>query len=153
MIKHVITNHPNFEIASFKEYINDILVKEEYYNDKGELHGQYRTWHTNGQLFIERNFINGLFHGLCRIWYENGQSYNEATYKDGLRHGLYREWYSNGQLWMECTYINDKRDGLFRSWYENGQLWTEANYKDGDVVPLSYKSWTLDGKPIEKFKL
>ena len=44
MVKHETTYHPNYELASFKEFQNDILMKEENYNDKGRLYGVYREF-------------------------------------------------------------------------------------------------------------
>jgi antitoxin component YwqK of YwqJK toxin-antitoxin module len=84
MIKHIITNHPNFEIKSFKEYQNDILMKEENYNHKGQPHGLYRTWYENGQLFEESTYKNGKEHGSIRLWHHNGQLAEEFHFKNSI---------------------------------------------------------------------
>jgi hypothetical protein len=84
MIKHIITNHPNFEIASFKEYQDNVLVKEEYFNDKGQPHGPYRKWYPNGQLFEESTYKNGKEHGSIRLWHHNGQLAEEFHFKNSI---------------------------------------------------------------------
>ena len=38
---------------------------------------------------------NGKPHGLSRSWHSNGNLYNERNYKDGKQHGLYRSWTYN----------------------------------------------------------
>jgi len=175
MIKHILTNHPNFEIKTFKEYVNNVLVKECHYDDKGQLNGLfyengchhekfyyingkivglYQSWHPNGQLSEQCTFNEkGKREGLTQRWYDNGQLHSEYTYKNGNRDGLYREWYTNGQLAVEYTYKDGKADGTYRHWHENGQLQIECTYINGIFDPLSYKSWNPDGKPIQKFKL
>lgn len=78
MIKHVITNHPNFEIKSFKEYLNGILIKEQHFNDS-------RSWYENGQLSVECTFLRGQFHGIRTQWDDKGNQTSQDTFIHSLR--------------------------------------------------------------------
>jgi hypothetical protein len=88
----------------------------------GDREGLWRFWHENGQLIIEKNYVNGNLEGLYRSWHENGQLQEEGNYLNGEREGLHRFWHENGQLEQEGNYLNGKREGLHRFWRENGQL-------------------------------
>lgn len=71
MVKHETTYHPNYELASFKEFQNDILMKEENYNDKGRLYGVYR----------EFTYKNDKLDGLYLTRSRDGRVFAEKTYK------------------------------------------------------------------------
>ena len=53
------------------------LVKkdlEEYWiDDDGELHGEYKRWHKNGQLWIHCFCVNDELHGEYKWWNDNGE--------------------------------------------------------------------------------
>jgi len=123
-----------------------LLKKYEIY-----IHGNVAFWYSNGQLFHENNFINGISDG-AQIWYrENGNKDYEGFYKNGLKHGMFTVyldngkvdfetkvengidlwhkayWRSNGKLMLEDEYFDGK---LFKntSWYESGQIEDKANF-------------------------
>ena len=131
MIKHIITNHPNFEVKSFKEYINDILVREERYNDKGQLHGIFRRWYLNGQLAKQHTYKNDVRNGTFSYWYENGQVRDVKKYKDGKLHGTCCKWHENGQLENKCSYKDGKLHGLFKEWDKDGNSTATLRFKNG----------------------
>ena len=170
MIKHIITNHPNFQIKSFKEYYNNVLVKECHYDDKGELNGLfyengihhekfhylngkivglYQYWHDNGQLAVQCTFNKkGYREGLHQTWYKDGQMHEQFIFnKKGSLKGSYKRWYENGQLREQYSY-NEKgiREGLSQTWYENGQLAEQSTHNEnGEREGLS-QSWYDNGQ-------
>ena len=44
-----------------------------YENDKGQLHGEYKSYHDNGQLWGHCHFKNGKQHGEYKRHYATGQ--------------------------------------------------------------------------------
>ncbi len=48
MIRHETTYHPNLTLATFKEYHNDILVREEIHNEDGFM--VFLKEYSNGKL-------------------------------------------------------------------------------------------------------
>lgn len=149
MIKHLITNHPNFEIASFKEYVNNVLVKERHYDDKGELNGLFYENEKHHEKFY---LINRKRIGLYQSWHPNGKLREQCTYNEkGEIEGLYQRWHDNGQLYHQYTYNeNGEREGLYQCWYDNGQLSSELNYSNGKLHG-HYTSFNYDGSPLNSW--
>ena len=45
------------------------------YNDKGEKHGPWEEYHSNGNIWHKTNFVNGNVYGLRESYDSNGKSY------------------------------------------------------------------------------
>jgi antitoxin component YwqK of YwqJK toxin-antitoxin module len=149
MIKHVITNHPNFQIASFKEYVNNVLVKECHYDDKGELNGLF---YENGSHHEKFHYINGKIVGLYQRWHPNGQLSEQITFNEkGEKEGLYQSWHDNGQLAVQCTF--NKKGGLkgsYQRWYENGQLREQITFNEKGIREGLSQTWHDNGELREQ---
>ena len=120
MVRQELTFHKNYDIASYKEYHDGILIEEINYNKHGRIHGLYCKWYNNGNPSVLYHCVNGSAHGLCYNYYENGQMESEVSYRDGKRNGVERKWYENGQMASECYFLDNKPTGLARGWLENG---------------------------------
>ncbi len=44
------------------------------------MNGIYKSYHDNGQLWCEVNYINGLTQGILKSYYYNGKLYYEVNY-------------------------------------------------------------------------
>ena len=89
------------------------LVKQddlEYWvNDKGQKHGEYKSWHSEGQLREHSFYVNDVLHGEAKLWHENGQLISHCFYVNGRLHGEFKRWwYENGQLGVHCFWVNDE---------------------------------------------
>jgi len=40
----------------------------------------YKSYHDNGQLFQEVNYVDGLKQGIYKLYYYDGQLYEEVNY-------------------------------------------------------------------------
>jgi len=64
-----------------------------YINDKGQLHGEHKSYYSNGQLWIHCHYNNGKWHGEYKSYYDNGQLWvhtydvNAETVHDFLKDG------------------------------------------------------------------
>jgi len=74
------------------------------YNEKGERHGYWEDYHSNGQLSYKGNYVDGKLHGYWEFYYSNGQLSSKKNYVDGKRHGYWEDYCSNGQLSYKCYY-------------------------------------------------
>ena len=45
--------------------------------------------------------------GIDKSYHENGQLYEEVNYIDGKRNGIYKKYHYNRQLLKEVNYIDD----------------------------------------------
>jgi antitoxin component YwqK of YwqJK toxin-antitoxin module len=50
------------------------------------MNGNYKSYHNNGQLWKEVNYINDTRNGNYKIYDENGQLKEEVNYIDGKKH-------------------------------------------------------------------
>ena len=51
---------------------NGILRCEYTVNDQLQWHGTYQEWHSNGQLKVLSNWVNGTINGVEHAWDKNG---------------------------------------------------------------------------------
>lgn len=54
----------------------------------GVKHGEYRTWHDNGQLAEVRRYVRGREVGLQQSWTRDGVLYLNYEVRNGRRYGL-----------------------------------------------------------------
>jgi antitoxin component YwqK of YwqJK toxin-antitoxin module len=47
--------------------------------------GIFKSYHENGQLWNEVNFINGTKNGIYKLYHINGQLEDEVNYIDGKK--------------------------------------------------------------------
>lgn len=86
-----------------------------YYEDgKKELEGSYNEK-------LERE-------GKWTYWFSDGKIWSECGYKNGLKHGKSTVYYENGQKRYEGNYHNDTTTGIWKFWNEQGSLIKEINY-------------------------
>jgi antitoxin component YwqK of YwqJK toxin-antitoxin module len=45
----------------------------------------HRSWHDNGQLELEENFLHDKKHGVCRQWDDKGQLWRDEEWFYGNR--------------------------------------------------------------------
>lgn len=51
-------------------------------------HGEYRTWHANGQLAEIRHYVDGREEGLQQSWTPDGVLFLNYDVRNGRRYGL-----------------------------------------------------------------
>ena len=49
------------------------------------MNGIYKSYHENGQLWHEVNYIDDKMNGIYKKYYENGQLESEVNYIDDLK--------------------------------------------------------------------
>jgi antitoxin component YwqK of YwqJK toxin-antitoxin module len=82
---------------------------EHYFEDEfGQIQGEFKSWHKNGQPRIHCYFVDGKVHGEYKQWYPNGQLERHCYYVDGKLHGEYKWWNENGQLFLHFFYVDNK---------------------------------------------
>lgn len=95
----------------------------------GRRQGLWEIYHSNGQLFIEVNYDNGLEQGPVTVFYQNGRLWKKGNYKSGVKDGSWFEYGNNENLRIKSEYKNGIEEGLFEGFHENGQLMFRGNRK------------------------
>ena len=71
-------------LTEVKEFYNNGQILEHYFEDgNGKLHGEYKSWWSNGTLSAHCYFENGKLHGEYKRWWENGTLWEHSEYKNG----------------------------------------------------------------------
>jgi TonB family protein len=68
--------------------------------------GWYTSFHENGLLHWEGNFINNKENGLCKTYYESGGIRREEEYQDGRINGLLKTYFVSGAIKRKEVYKN-----------------------------------------------
>ena len=106
MIRQETTYHPNFQIASFKEYHENTLVIDEYYDEKG--FRDVKKYDEKGKLVLHQIYKN---YGNTPFY-----QYRVSEYET---------------FWFEYKYDNEGK--LVSFWNSHGQFIT---YNDGIVSSM-----------------
>jgi antitoxin component YwqK of YwqJK toxin-antitoxin module len=87
----------------------------------------------SGHAIVERSsFKDGKLHGKFTTWHKNGKVAKECEYIAGKLNGKLKEWHQNGKLANESEYINGKLHGVSRDYDEMGKLVNEQKYEHGE---------------------
>ncbi len=118
----------------------------------GKRHGTYRHYSAGNKGVLQEEIVynHGIFHGPFSSFHpSNGKLWQQGTYVNGLREGLFQQWYPNGILAHKCFYTKGKLDGEMMDYYIDGKYMQQRFYLEG-VLTGSIKTWTSDGKLIEE---
>jgi hypothetical protein len=95
-----------------------ILHVQTLKNDRWNNHGDSASWDLEDGR-SESHYANGELHGLERHWHPNGQLKIEREWVEGLEHGRTRGWYENGLPMYDIQYERDK-EVSGKSWQKDG---------------------------------
>ncbi len=93
--------------------------------------GKWLYYFTDGAIFSEEYYENGLLEGDLKNYYKNGKLTEHTLYKKGLKHGLSKKYSDDGVLIEEVMYANGKENGLAKYFELNGNLKETGIYKNG----------------------
>lgn len=100
----------------------------------GQLHGLSQGWHTNGQLQVSEQFVEGVSQGTRTKWSAGGAKLSEAAIVNGQFHGTYRRWHENGALAEQVEFSAGQPEGVSLAWFESGFLKARAASRAGQVI-------------------
>ncbi len=101
---------------------------------KGKPNGNWKTWHSNGNLKTTYTYTKGRIEGIYSHYDTTGTLFKTAEYKKDLRTGLVKEFLDGTRMVEQQSYKKDSLDGNWTSWHENGVLKVIRTYKKGQPV-------------------
>ncbi len=128
---------------------NGIKPKLQYSFKGNRPHGVWKDYYTNGQLWFEIEYDNGVPKGDYQSFYFNGKPQLKAHFTNGFVDGPYTEWYDNGNKRMEGNMKLCLKDGTWKYWNENGTLGKIESFKNG-ILDGEFVFWDSDGVLKEK---
>jgi antitoxin component YwqK of YwqJK toxin-antitoxin module len=97
--------------------------------ESGEIRFRYSRYLPEGA----KEWVN---HGFFQSFHRNGAVASEGNYVDGLEEGLWRDYHANGTLAAEGNYRAGKEHGSWRFWDENGRAEKEVHYSNGQEIEV-----------------
>tara|TARA_Y100001954_G_C15741349_1_gene568565 strand:+ start:113 stop:1045 length:933 start_codon:yes stop_codon:yes gene_type:complete len=73
----------------------------------GLRHGDYKEYHTNGQLFVKSQYNKGVQYGETLVYYNNGNLYRKFNLKDGRHDGIIEEYYDDKFKNLKFVLLNN----------------------------------------------
>lgn len=119
--------------------------------ETGEMVGQWKSYHSNGQLeevcqYELFSFHNSRKVGQNILYYENGQLYQILNYKNGKLHGVWKWFNQNGQLHFIEYNKDGETVGKRKEWYDNGKLYSIEKYTRKGEARGKWKKYYENGK-------
>ena len=123
------------EEGSLIEYNKDgiEILKGEYVD--GEREGLWK--YHNGDITEEGSYQSGLQNGIWKSWFSNGKLYYEMNYVQGVPDGKFKMYYDTGDLREEGVYSMGSRE---KNWYKydlQGILYLTITYKNDKEIKLN----------------
>jgi antitoxin component YwqK of YwqJK toxin-antitoxin module len=106
-----------------------VLASGVYVNQKKD--SLWRFYDTEGKLFLEEHYKNGIQHGPSKEYYPNGNVHFKRNYENGKIVGEYKEYYTNGALRSKKTYVQGIPEGNLVIYHQNGVYKVIGKYKRG----------------------
>ncbi len=101
-----------------------------------ERHGDWTSWHENGQRQLEGTYDHGVQVGTFVWWHSNGQIALKGRYEDGKQEGAWTWWHANGQKSIHGQYAHGSPVGRWTWWNENGRVAQSADLSGTDGVVI-----------------
>lgn len=98
------------------------------------LHGTYRSFYLNDQLFESGEFRYGVKSGEWKNWYPDGKLKEITNWKKGRKNGSYVLYSDYGKVMAKGTFKNDLLTGTFTTYDHAGKLSSKRKYKKGKEI-------------------
>jgi antitoxin component YwqK of YwqJK toxin-antitoxin module len=169
--ERIVSRHRNRRKAAANYYLNRKKVGYRAWDKEGRLqleyairdermHGPFRSFHENGLIDWETQYVAGKEHGRSRqfdktgvligtyrmhhgtgidLWFiAAGKLSEERHVKNGRRHGFERWWRDRRNVWSEMHFKDDFDHGIHREWNSNG------------VLRRGFPKYFISGKAVSK---
>lgn len=113
-----------------------IRTEGEYLN--GEKVGEWKWYHPNGKLETVGKYEYGKKEGVWIDYFDNGKLDSETPYYYGKIHGVEKSFNNKGILIQTRDFENDVLHGEINFYSEEGKLQLTRNYSNGRLIGYSY---------------
>jgi antitoxin component YwqK of YwqJK toxin-antitoxin module len=104
------------------ENVNGQKIEYQFDTLKKVKQGYHKSFHANGKVFIEENYVNDTLSGPKKIYFDNGIIEEEYEFVKGNREGVFKTYHQNGKLQQEGKYSNNQLKGELKTYYKDGIL-------------------------------
>jgi len=135
-----------FQLDCFSAQNNALLMSWHFTDSSlADIHGPFRSYHNNGKIEKEGNYVNGYEEGVWQTWDKLARKTDSVLYKQGLPYikATYSYYHKDGNISSysfkdslqdiyEVTYFNDKKE-LSSQVFFKGQRGVIKFYGSGEV--------------------
>lgn len=85
-------------------------------------------YHRTGELMMQGALKNGKRHGEWKSWFTDGSLWSEGRFENGLRTDSAISYFPNGKVSMRGYYHQGELKGIWKTYNEYGELTAEKDY-------------------------
>jgi len=119
------------------------------FSDDSEVnHGPYVEYWSNGQIFKEGQFRDGVQDGQWKYWHENGKIHRTVTYNDGKLEGTFDVFRDDGTKEMTRSYHGGLKDGEWLNYDSTGEKILSRREYRFDLPHGTWNRYFASGQPV-----
>ena len=132
-IKYKSASTSIFSFKKIKYVVGEEIFEKDYDKDVNVVCGEGIHFFLTKEVALLYG-LHYLDEGEYKDWHSNGQLRVLSNYKEGKKNGEYKMWYEDGKLHLFCNYKEDKLEGEYKLWYMDGKLITDEVYVNGEKI-------------------
>lgn len=106
----------NLQTTSATEEVRTLPVQKEVNGFRqeyrltiyGDRHGTFKEYYPTGELFLQKEYVNGKEEGIAYCYGINGKPLTQFFYKNGNWHGVFELFDCNGNVYKRFNYDNGR---------------------------------------------
>ena len=116
------------------ERYDDGKVKSVGHYEHGAQHGEFLTYHKNGNLWFREYFVFGRPSGTKYMYREDGGIERSETFEISDENNIksvIESFYETGNIKTKLNFLDGRKHGEWFRFHENGNVELTGHYEDG----------------------
>lgn len=130
-----------FQLDCYSAYSNALLMSWHFTDSSlADIHGPFRSYHVNGKIEKEGNYVYGYEEGVWQTWDTLARKTDSVYFKQGIPYlKAHYAYHKNGRL--ASSSFKDSLQNTYQSWYynESNVLAEEVYFKGQKGVLKRYE--------------
>jgi antitoxin component YwqK of YwqJK toxin-antitoxin module len=113
-----------------------MVVIDCYRNTKGKMHGEYKTFTTEGTLIMNCSYHDGVLHGVkedYHVFTHPPQRKSAILYEHGMMLSAIH-YFDNGNIYYTLKYKEGKRHGPYIMYHKDGRIREQGEYNQNKKI-------------------
>jgi len=126
----------NETTGHYQYKVRDMVVIDCYRNKKGKVHGEYKTFTTEGTLIMSCSYRDGVLHGIkeeYHVFTHPPQRKSVSLYENGIILSA-THFFDNGHIFRIVHYKEGKRHGPYIMYHKDGRVREQGEYNQNKKI-------------------